>query len=104
MIFVFWMYDGFYINLIFNIFEGDILNYIFNSEWYLYKFYVDWKVVYYFCCVELYLDIMFYIYILWWFLFYVFNMVMLCIMIMLVVFFGFYILLDFGNEVYFYFL
>lgn len=102
MTFASWTYDGFHINLILNTLEGDISNYIPNSEWHLHKLYVDRKVVYYSCCAEPYPDITFYIHILRRPLFYVFNMVMPCIMITLVALLGFYIPSDSGNEAYTY--
>ncbi|XP_052681532.1 neuronal acetylcholine receptor subunit alpha-10-like isoform X2 [Crassostrea angulata] len=99
MTFASWTYDGFHINLILNTLEGDISNYIPNSEWHLHKLYVDRKVVYYSCCAEPYPDITFYIHILRRPLFYVFNMVMPCIMITLVALLGFYIPSDSGEKV-----
>lgn len=104
MTFASWTYDGFHINLILNTHEGDISNYIPNSEWHLHKLYVDRKVVFYSCCAEPYPDITFYIHILRRPLFYIFNMVMPCIMITLVALLGFYIPSDSGNEAYTYFL
>lgn len=97
MTFASWTYDGYQINLVLNTHEGDISNYIPNSEWHLHKLYVQRNVVFYSCCAEPYPDITFYIHIQRRPLFYVFNMVMPCIMITLVALLGFYIPSDSGK-------
>ncbi|OWF38748.1 Neuronal acetylcholine receptor subunit alpha-10 [Mizuhopecten yessoensis] len=99
MQFASWTYDGFQVNLVLITHEGDISNYIQNSEWDLQKLYVARKVVYYSCCTEPYPDITFYIHIRRRPLFYIFNMVMPCILITLVALLGFYVPSDSGEKV-----
>ncbi|KAK3109038.1 hypothetical protein FSP39_021646 [Pinctada imbricata] len=99
MTFASWTYDGFQLNLLLTTNEGDISNYIPNSEWTLMKLYVEKKVMYYSCCIEPYPDITYYIYIRRRPLFYIFNMVLPCILITLVALLGFYIPSDSGEKV-----
>ncbi|XP_069114291.1 neuronal acetylcholine receptor subunit alpha-10-like [Argopecten irradians] len=99
MQFASWTYDGFQVNLVLVTHEGDISNYIQNSEWDLQRLYVSRKVVYYSCCTEPYPDITFYIHIRRRPLFYIFNMVMPCILITLVALLGFYVPSDSGEKV-----
>ncbi|KAL3832327.1 hypothetical protein ACJMK2_023980, partial [Sinanodonta woodiana] len=99
MQFASWTYDGFQVNLVLNTHEGDVSNYIPNSEWNLQRLYVQRNVVYYSCCEEPYPDITFYIHIRRRPLFYVFNMVLPCILITLVALLGFYIPSDSGEKV-----
>ncbi|CAG2251023.1 CHRNN [Mytilus edulis] len=99
MTFASWTYDGFQVNLSLTTTEGDISNYIKNSEWSLQKLYVERNVMYYSCCAEPYPDITFYIYIRRRPLFYIFNMIMPCILITLVALLGFYIPSDSGEKV-----
>lgn len=99
MQFASWTYDGFQVNLVITTDEGDLSNYIPNSEWDLLKLYVERNVVYYSCCVEPYPDITFYIYIKRRPLFYIFNMFLPCILITLVALLGFYIPSDSGEKV-----
>ncbi|XP_061185601.1 neuronal acetylcholine receptor subunit alpha-10-like [Saccostrea echinata] len=99
MTFASWTYDGYQVNLVLNTHEGDISNYKSNSEWHLHKLYVQRNVVFYSCCAEPYPDITFYIHIQRRPLFYIFNMVMPCVMITLVALLGFYIPSDSGEKV-----
>ncbi|XP_045170379.1 neuronal acetylcholine receptor subunit alpha-10-like [Mercenaria mercenaria] len=99
MQFASWTYDGFQVNLVITTNEGDISNYIPNSEWDLIKLYVERNVVYYSCCVEPYPDITYSIYIKRRPLFYIFNMFLPCILITLVALLGFYIPSDSGEKV-----
>ncbi|XP_014786892.1 neuronal acetylcholine receptor subunit alpha-10 isoform X3 [Octopus bimaculoides] len=99
MQFASWTYDGFQLQLRMNSEEGDISNYIRNSEWVLIKLHVEWNLVYYSCCIEPYPDITYYIQIRRRPLFYVFNMILPCILITLVALLGFYIPSDSGEKV-----
>ncbi|GAB1597993.1 neuronal acetylcholine receptor subunit alpha-10 isoform X2 [Argonauta hians] len=99
MQFASWTYDGFQLQLRMNSEEGDISNYIRNSEWVLIKLHVEWNLVYYSCCTEPYPDITYYIQIRRRPLFYVFNMILPCILITLVALLGFYIPSDSGEKV-----
>ena len=99
MQFASWTYDGFQLQLRMNSEEGDISNYIRNSEWILIKLHVEWNLVYYSCCIEPYPDITYYIQIRRRPLFYVFNMILPCILITLVALLGFYIPSDSGEKV-----
>lgn len=99
MQFASWTYDGFQLQLRMNSEEGDISNYIRSSEWILIKLHVEWNLVYYSCCIEPYPDITYYIQIRRRPLFYVFNMILPCILITLVALLGFYIPSDSGEKV-----
>ncbi|ESP04297.1 hypothetical protein LOTGIDRAFT_136425 [Lottia gigantea] len=99
MLFASWTYDGYQLNLMVNTGDGDTTNYIHNSEWELDKLKVERNVVYYSCCAEPYPDITFYIHIRRRPLFYIFNMILPCIMITLVALLGFYIPSDSGEKV-----
>lgn len=99
MLFASWTYDGFNINLIINSPEGDISNYIPNSEWQLVYLRVERNVKVYSCCAEPYPDITCHILIRRRPLFYIFNMILPCILITLVALLGFYIPSDSGEKV-----
>ncbi|XP_064613958.1 neuronal acetylcholine receptor subunit alpha-10-like [Liolophura sinensis] len=99
MLFASWTYDGYQLNLTMNSHKGDISNYIESSEWDLLNLEVQRHVVFYSCCLEPYPDITFYIRIRRRPLFYVFNMVLPCVLITLVALLGFYIPSDSGEKV-----
>ena len=99
--------------------DGDVSNYIPNSEWTLVRMHVNRSVVYYSCCEEPYPDITYTVqvtlpvvsvihlvkYITYTVqmrrkpLFYVFNMIMPCFLITLVALLGFYVPSDSGEKV-----
>lgn len=79
--------------------DGDISNYIPNSEWTLIKLHAVRNVVYYSCCAEPYPDVTYSIQIRRKPLFYVFNMILPCLLITLVALLGFYIPSDSGEKV-----
>ncbi|KAH9503287.1 Ligand-gated ion channel 4 [Bulinus truncatus] len=99
MQFASWSYDGFLLNLLMNTGQGDISNYIPNSEWELIRFSVERNVRIFSCCEEPYPDITFHIVIKRRPLFYIFNMILPCILITLVALLGFYIPSDSGEKV-----
>nr|KAG5705205.1 hypothetical protein BaRGS_011231 [Batillaria attramentaria] len=99
MLFASWTYDGFNVNLIMNSPDGDTSNYIANSEWELSAMFVERNVRFYSCCKEPYPDITTYILITRRPLFYIFNMILPCILITLVALLGFYIPSDSGEKV-----
>ncbi|CAL1537662.1 unnamed protein product [Lymnaea stagnalis] len=99
MQFASWSYDGFQVNLLMNTEKGDTSNYVPNSEWELIRFMVDRNVRYFSCCEEPYPEIHFYIVIRRRPLFYIFNMILPCILITLVALLGFYIPSDSGEKV-----
>ncbi|XP_071102064.1 neuronal acetylcholine receptor subunit alpha-10-like isoform X1 [Haliotis cracherodii] len=99
LLFSSWTYDGLQLDLIMNSPHGDTSNYIHNSEWLLVKLLVKRNVVYYSCCDEPYPDITYYIHIRRRPLFYIFNMILPCILITLVALLGFYIPSDSGEKV-----
>ena len=99
MLFSSWTYDGFQVNLIKVGEDGDTSNYIANSEWTLVKLHAERKVVYYSCCAEPYPDVTYKIQIRRKPLFYVFNMILPCLLITLVALLGFYIPSDSGEKV-----
>ena len=79
--------------------DGDLSNYIPNNEWTLVKLHVIRNVVYYSCCAEPYPDVTYTIQIRRKPLFYVFNMILPCLLITLVAMLGFYIPSDSGEKV-----
>ncbi|KAJ8314215.1 hypothetical protein KUTeg_008776 [Tegillarca granosa] len=99
MQFASWTYDSYQINLVLTTNDGDTSNYIPNSEWDMKKLYVERTVKIYSCCAEPYPVINFYVFISRRPLFYIFNMVMPCIMITLVALLGFYIPSESGEKV-----
>ncbi|CAG5131903.1 unnamed protein product, partial [Candidula unifasciata] len=99
MQFASWSYDGLQLNLTINSDRGDTSNYIQNSEWELINLLVERNVQYFSCCEEPYPDITFYIIIRRRPLFYIFNMILPCILITLVALLGFYIPSDSGEKV-----
>ncbi|KAI8789411.1 neuronal acetylcholine receptor subunit alpha-10 [Biomphalaria glabrata] len=99
MQFASWSYDGFLVNLLMNSNEGDMSNYIPNSEWEMIRFSAERTVRSFSCCDEPYPDITFYIVIKRRPLFYIFNMILPCILITLVALLGFYIPSDSGEKV-----
>ena len=68
--------------------DGDVSNYIPNSEWTLVKLHVIRNVVFYSCCAEPYPDVTYTIQIRRKPLFYVFNMILPCVLITLVALLG----------------
>jgi hypothetical protein len=99
MVFASWTYDGFTVNLTKVGEDGDSSNYIKNSEWMLIKIHSQRNVVYYSCCEEPYPDVTYTIQIRRKPLFYVFNMILPCLLITLVALLGFYIPSDSGEKV-----
>ena len=79
--------------------DGDDSNYIKNSEWTLLKLHAQRNVVFYSCCAEPYPDVTYTIQIRRKPLFYVFNMILPCMLITLVALLGFYIPSDSGEKV-----
>ena len=92
-------YDVLQVNLVKVGEDGDISNYINNSEWKLVKLHAERNVVYYSCCAEPYPDVTYTIQMRRKPLFYVFNMIMPCMLITLVALLGFYIPSDSGEKV-----
>ncbi|RUS74599.1 hypothetical protein EGW08_017641 [Elysia chlorotica] len=99
MHFASWSYDGYQLNLIRNTDRGDLSNYIPNSEWELIDLTVERTVKTFSCCDEPYLDLHFHLVIKRRPLFYIFNMILPCILITLVALLGFYIPSDSGEKV-----
>ena len=79
--------------------DGDVSNYIPNSEWTLMRMHVNRNVVFYSCCDEPYPDITYTVQMRRKPLFYVFNMIMPCFLITLVALLGFYVPSDSGEKV-----
>ena len=99
MTFASWAYDGEGINLMKISDDGDVSNYVANSEWFLVKLHQKRNVRYYSCCSEPFPDIQYRIQIRRKPLFYVFNMILPCVLITLVALLGFYIPSDSGEKV-----
>jgi nicotinic acetylcholine receptor len=79
--------------------DGDVSNYIPNSEWTLVRLHVKRNEVFYSCCAEPYPDITYTVQMRRKPLFYVFNMIMPCFLITLVALLGFYVPSDSGEKV-----
>ena len=79
--------------------DGDISNYIPNSEWTLVALHARRQVKYYSCCAEPYPDVTYTIQMRRKPLFYVFNMILPCWLITLVALLGFYVPSDSGEKV-----
>ncbi len=79
--------------------DGDVSNYIQNSEWDLVKLHVRRNVVYYSCCAEPYPDVTYKIQLRRRPLFYVFNLLFPCFLLTLVALLGFYIPSQSGEKV-----
>ena len=88
MLFASWTYDGFQINLLKVGDDGDVSNYIPNSEWTLVKLHAVRHVEYYSCCAEPYPDVTYSIQMRRKPLFYVFNMILPCFIITFVALLG----------------
>lgn len=99
MLFASWTYDGFQINLTKVGEDGDISNYIPNSEWSLIKLHSERTVRIYSCCAEPYPEVTYKIEIRRKPLFYVFNMILPCMIITLVALLGFYMPSESGEKV-----
>ena len=79
--------------------DGDVSNYIPNSEWTLVRLHVQRNLMYYSCCAEPYPDITYTVQMRRKPLFYVFNMILPCFLITLVALLGFYVPSDSGEKV-----
>ncbi|XP_013408627.1 neuronal acetylcholine receptor subunit alpha-10-like [Lingula anatina] len=99
MLFSSWSYDGYQLNLVMVSDEGDVSNYMQSTEWVLVKLFVERNVQYYSCCAEPYPDITYYVHIRRRPMFYVFNMMLPCVLITLVALLGFYVPSDSGEKV-----
>ncbi len=100
MLFSSWTYDGYQVNMVKVGEDGDVSNYIKNSEWRLYKLHAIRDVKVYSCCpTEPYPYVTYTIQIRRKPLFYVFNMIVPCFLITLVALLGFYIPSDSGEKV-----
>ena len=100
MQFASWTYDAYQVNVLTNgEDDGDVSNYIENSEWSLIGFQQKRHVVHFSCCEEPYIIIHYHILIKRRPLFYLFNMVMPCILITLVALLGFYMPSDSGEKI-----
>lgn len=100
MQFASWTYDAYQVNVLTNgEDDGDVSNYIENSEWSLTGFQQKRNVFRFSCCDEPYIIIHYHILIKRRPLFYLFNMVMPCILITLVALLGFYMPSDSGEKI-----
>lgn len=99
MEFASWTFDAYEINLINVVKGGDLSNYVPSSEWKLIVFDYQRQIVVFSCCPEPYVFMTYHIVIQRRPLFYVFNMVMPCILITLVALLGFYMPSDSGEKI-----
>lgn len=94
-----WTYDGLQVNLLNQAEEGDLSNYVPNGEWDLIDLIVERNVVYYSCCEEPYPDITYHIVLRRRPLFYVFNLILPCVLITGIALMSFYMPSDSGEKV-----
>ncbi|XP_069175739.1 neuronal acetylcholine receptor subunit alpha-10 [Procambarus clarkii] len=99
MKFASWTYDGFQVNLVIQTEEGDLSNYVTNGEWDLIDMIVDRNVVFYSCCEAPYPDITYHIILRRRPLFYVFNLILPCVLITGIALMSFYMPSDSGEKV-----
>lgn len=99
MHFASWTYGYYAMDLLTNNENGDLSNYIDSSEWVLNGFIQHREERYFSCCDEPYIFINYYILIERRPLFYLFNMVMPCMLITMVALLGFYMPSDSGEKV-----
>ena len=99
MDFASWAYDGFQLDIQNDADEGDLTNYVSSSEWELIFFNFQREVIVFSCCPEPYVFIKYYIVMKRRPLFYMFNLVMPCILITLVALLGFYMPSESGEKV-----
>uniref|UniRef100_A0A914W783 Uncharacterized protein n=1 Tax=Plectus sambesii TaxID=2011161 RepID=A0A914W783_9BILA len=94
-----WAYDGTKIDLILISEEGDETNYMTSTEWHLISIRAQKKNITYSCCPEPYPFIDVYIHIRRRPMFYVFNLILPCVLISLIALLGFYMPSDSGEKV-----
>uniref|UniRef100_A0A8R1HK47 Uncharacterized protein n=2 Tax=Caenorhabditis japonica TaxID=281687 RepID=A0A8R1HK47_CAEJA len=94
-----WAYDGTKIDLLLKSEQGDITNYITNTEWSLIGIRAEKNQVIYSCCPEPYPFIDVHVTIERRAMFYVFNLILPCVLISLIALMGFYMPTDSGEKV-----
>lgn len=99
MDFASWAYDAFQLNIINNADDGDLTNYVSSSEWELVEFNFQIEVITFSCCPEPYSFIKYFFVLNRRPLFYMFNLVMPCMLITLVALLGFYMPSESGEKV-----
>nr|WMV64422.1 nicotinic acetylcholine receptor alpha9 variant [Pardosa pseudoannulata] len=99
MKFASWSYDGYRVNVMIQTREGDLSNYVENGEWDLITMLVERNEVFYSCCQEPYPDVTFHIVLRRRPLFYVFNLILPCMLITGIALLSFYMPSDSGEKV-----
>ncbi|KAF2368502.1 Neurotransmitter-gated ion-channel, partial [Trinorchestia longiramus] len=99
MKFASWTYDGFQVNLSAHATEADLTNYVTNGEWDLIELSMERHVVYYSCCDAPYPDITYLLVLRRRPLFYVFNLILPCVLITGIALLSFYMPSDSGEKV-----
>ncbi|XP_067139227.1 neuronal acetylcholine receptor subunit alpha-10-like [Centruroides vittatus] len=99
MKFASWTYDGYQVNMIIQTNKGDLSNYVENGEWDLINMAVVRNEVYYSCCQEPYPDVTYFIVLRRRPLFYVFNLILPCMIITGIALLSFYMPSDSGEKV-----
>ncbi|XP_041375101.1 neuronal acetylcholine receptor subunit alpha-10-like [Gigantopelta aegis] len=94
-----WAYDGFQLDVVKRTMEVDTENYVDNGEWVLIDTQVTRNVVYYACCPEPFPDITFYIHIRRRVLYYMFNVIVPCVLLSSLSLTGFLLPSDSGEKV-----
>nr|XP_022902055.1 neuronal acetylcholine receptor subunit alpha-7-like isoform X2 [Onthophagus taurus] len=94
-----WTYDGYQVELVKQTEEGDVSNYQANGEFDLVNFYAVRHIEYYSCCPEPYPDITYTIKLRRRPMFYVFNLILPCILINCIALLVFYVPSESGEKV-----
>lgn len=98
-----WIYSGFWIDYWFFCndieFFVDLMMYVNNSEWDFFFVIFKKNIWIYFCCDDLYFDIMYVFYIWWKIFYYIFNIIVFCVMLLVLILLMFWLFLIFGEKI-----
>lgn len=94
-----WAYDGFQVDVMNRTTDIDLSNYVDNGEWILIDTKAVRKVVHYPCCPEPFPDVTFYIHMRRRTLYYMFNVIVPCILLSTLSLAGFYLPPDCGEKI-----
>lgn len=75
--------------------------YVENGEWIFFGVKLKCNVLIYDCCEGMYLDVMYYFEFCRCILFYIMNFILFCVLIVVLIFFVFLLLLEFGERMFF---
>ncbi|CAG0885853.1 unnamed protein product, partial [Cyprideis torosa] len=94
-----WTYDGYQVDIVYQQAKGELSNYQNNGEFHLEDFYAIRSVVNYSCCPEPYPDVTYYLQMRRRPLFYVFNLILPCVLITGIALLVFYVPPESGEKV-----